>query len=171
MTEVQAPAGYAAAAGAATLGEERAAHRPRGGLAALSIGALGVVYGDIGTSPLYAVDQISPVPPRSRRRRARARRDLAGDLVDHADRRGQVRAAGHRAQNEGEGGVFALYSLLHPYIGSSGRLLLWGLMLGAGLLFGDGMITPAISVLSAVEGLNVATPASPPTSYRSPSGC
>ena len=62
MTEVQAPAGYAVAAGAATRGEERAAHGPRGGLAALSIGALGVVYGDIGTSPLYAVDQIFSGP-------------------------------------------------------------------------------------------------------------
>jgi KUP system potassium uptake protein len=62
MTEVQASAGYAVAAGAATRGEERAAHGPRGGLAALSIGALGVVYGDIGTSPLYAVDQIFSGP-------------------------------------------------------------------------------------------------------------
>ena len=62
MTEVQAPAGYAAAASTATRGEERAARRPRGGLAALAIGALGVVYGDIGTSPLYAVDQIFSGP-------------------------------------------------------------------------------------------------------------
>ena len=68
------------------------------------------------------------------------------------------------AENEGEGGVFALYSLLHPFKHKqrSAFVLLWGLMLGAGLLFGDGMITPAISVLSAVEGLNVATPAFAP---------
>ena len=68
------------------------------------------------------------------------------------------------AENEGEGGVFALYSLLHPYKYKQrgAHLLLWGLMLGAGLLFGDGMITPAISVLSAVEGLKVATPAFAP---------
>ncbi len=69
MTEVQAPAGYAVAAGAATRGEERAARGPRGGLAALSIGALGVVYGDIGTSPLYAVDQIFSGPAGMARRR------------------------------------------------------------------------------------------------------
>ena len=63
-----------------------------------------------------------------------------------------------RAQNDGEGGVFALYGLLHgnearhetPVVGADA----W-----AGLLFGDGMITPSISVLSAVEGLQVATPA------------
>ena len=68
-----------------------------------------------------------------------------------------------RAENEGEGGVFALYGLLHRYKHqSAAALLLWALMLGAGLLFGDGMITPAISVLSAVEGLEVATPAFAP---------
>ena len=63
-----------------------------------------------------------------------------------------------RAQNEGEGGVFALYGLLHDRSNKTARLVLWSLMLGAGLLLGDGMITPAISVLSAVEGLHVASP-------------
>jgi hypothetical protein len=67
-----------------------------------------------------------------------------------------------RAENDGEGGVFALYGLLHKYKNQGAQLLLWSLMLGAGLLVGDGMITPAISVLSAVEGLNVATPAFAP---------
>jgi KUP system potassium uptake protein len=55
-------------------------------------------------------------------------------------------------------GVFALYGLLHRFKNEGKRALLWSLMLGAGLLLGDGMITPAISVLSAVEGLEVATP-------------
>ncbi|NDY74954.1 potassium transporter Kup, partial [Desulfobacter hydrogenophilus] len=65
-----------------------------------------------------------------------------------------------RADNDGEGGIFALYGLLHGHSNRRGRkLLLWSLLLGAGLLFGDGIITPAISVLSAVEGLGVATPA------------
>ena len=63
-----------------------------------------------------------------------------------------------RAQNDGEGGVFALYGLLAEPKKRSTTLLLLLLMLGAGLLFADGMITPAISVLSAVEGLHVATP-------------
>ncbi len=65
-----------------------------------------------------------------------------------------------RANSDGEGGVFALYSLLHKYKAESPyfAVLLAGLMLGAGFLFGDGIITPAISVLSAVEGLKAATP-------------
>ena len=63
-----------------------------------------------------------------------------------------------RAQNDGEGGLFALYGLLHEHRKRGTRVLLWALMVGAGLLFGDGMITPAISVISAVEGLQVATP-------------
>ena len=67
-----------------------------------------------------------------------------------------------RAENDGEGGVFALYGLLHQYKNRGAKVLLWSLMLGAGLLLGDGMITPAISVLSAVEGLEVATPAFAP---------
>ena len=64
-----------------------------------------------------------------------------------------------RAQNDGEGGLFALYGLLAEPKKRSTTFLLWSLMLGAGLLFGDGIITPAISVLAAVEGLQVATPA------------
>ena len=63
-----------------------------------------------------------------------------------------------RAQNDGEGGVFALYGLLHDRTDRRARMLLWALIAGAGLLIGDGMITPAISVLSAVEGLEVAGP-------------
>ena len=76
-----------------------------------------------------------------------------------------------RAQNDGEGGVFALYGLLHEPRRTHPsrdadlhrkdrrvRMLLWALIAGAGLLIGDGMITPAISVLSAVEGLAVAAP-------------
>ena len=65
-----------------------------------------------------------------------------------------------RADNDGEGGVFALYSLLHNYREQAAYLplLLAGLMLGAGFLCGDSIISPAISVLAAVEGLEVATP-------------
>jgi len=165
MTEVQAPAGYAVAAGVATRGEERAAHRPRGGLAALSIGALGVVYGDIGTSPLYAVDQIFSGPAQV----APTAGAVLGAISLAIWSITLIVAIKYAllvisAENEGEGGVFALYSLLHPFKHKqrSAFVLLWGLMLGAGLLFGDGMITPAISVLSAVEGLNVATPAFAP---------
>jgi KUP system potassium uptake protein len=64
-----------------------------------------------------------------------------------------------RAENDGEGGVFALYGLLHRFKNTGTRVLLWALLLRAGLLLGDGMITPSISLLSAVEGLDVVTPA------------
>ena len=143
--------------------DERSAHAPRGNLAALAIGALGVVYGDIGTSPLYAIDQIflgpagvAPTPD-----------NVLGAISLAIWTITLIVAVKYallvlRAENDGEGGVFALYGLLHRYKNQGARVLLWSLMLGAGLLFGDGMITPAISVLSAVEGLDVATPAFAP---------
>ncbi len=132
-------------------------HVPHGSFATLTVGALGIVFGDIGTSPLYAMDQIFH----------------AGVAVTAANVLGGVSLVIWtltiivaikyailvlRARNDGEGGVFALYGLLHDHRKASARAFLWALMLGAGLLFGDGMITPAISVLSAVEGLQVATP-------------
>jgi len=136
-------------------------HRPRGGDAALTIGAIGVVFGDIGTSPLYAVDQIfygpahiSPAPD-----------NVLGCISLVIWALTLIVSCKYavfvlRANSDGEGGVFALYSLLHKYKEESPYfvVLLAGLMLGAGFLFGDGIITPAISVLSAVEGLKVATP-------------
>ena len=126
----------------------------------MTVGALGVVYGDIGTSPLYAMDQLflgrsggAPVPE-----------DVLGGVSLVIWTITVIVAAKYailvlRAQNDGEGGLFALYGLLHEHKRRGMTLLLWALMLGAGLLFGDGMITPAISVISAVEGLQVATPA------------
>ncbi len=127
-------------------------------LGPLSLGALGVVYGDIGTSPLYAMDQIFRAAP------ARAPQDALGAVslvIWTLTLIVSIKYAVFvlRAQNDGEGGVFALYGLVHDGNGRRARMLLWALMLGAGLLIGDGMITPAISVLSAVEGLGVATPA------------
>ena len=131
-----------------------------GKLAALTLGAVGIVFGDIGTSPLYALDQVffgqgaHAVP---------ADQVLGGlSLVIWAIT--LIVAIKYalfvlRADNDGEGGIFALYGLLHDEARRKGkRALLWALMLGAGLLFGDGIITPAISVLSAVEGLSVAAP-------------
>jgi KUP system potassium uptake protein len=135
--------------------------RPKGGQAALTVGAIGVVLGNIGTSPLYAVDQIFYGP-------ARVAPDPANiigciSLVIWAvtlivSLKYAVFVL--RADSDGEGGVFALYSLLHKYKeeGLHFVLVLAGLMLGAGFLFGDGIISPAISVLSAVEGLKIATP-------------
>jgi len=132
-------------------------HTPHGGVGALALGALGVVYGDIGTSPLYAMDQIFRVAP------SHEPEDALGAVSLVIWTLTLIVAIKYavfvlRAQNDGEGGVFALYGLLHDRTDRRARMLLWALMAGAGLLIGDGMITPAISVLSAVEGLGVAAP-------------
>jgi len=135
-------------------------HAPRGSFAGLTIGALGVVYGDIGTSPLYAMDMLFF----GRAGAAQTPADVLGGVSLVIWTITVIVAIKYailvlRAQNDGEGGVFALYGLLHQQPRRGTALLLWALMLGAGLLFGDGIITPSISVLSAVEGLHVATPA------------
>ncbi len=128
-------------------------------LGLLSIAALGVVYGDIGTSPLYAVNEIFF-----------GHTHLPHDALNVFGAISIVFWAITiivsfkyilfvlRADNDGEGGVFALYGLLHHLKNRSINLLLILLIIAAGLLFGDGMITPAISVISAVEGLKIATP-------------
>jgi len=125
----------------------------------LTMAALGVVYGDIGTSPLYAVRQSALA---------------AGEHVNnHAAVMGVVSLIVWslivvvtlkyvflimRADNDGEGGVLALASLAHrlPGLGRRAKLAIGtAAVLGLALFFGDGMLTPAISVLSAVEGLGV----------------
>ena len=137
-----------------------ASRPPRGSFAGLTVGALGIVYGDIGTSPLYAMDQLFF----GRSGGAQTPDDVLGGVSLVIWTITIIVAIKYaifvlRAQNDGEGGVFALYGLLHEQRRRGTTLLLWALMLGAGLLFGDGIITPAISVLSAVEGMQVATPA------------
>jgi KUP system potassium uptake protein len=134
---------------------------PRGrALAALSFGALGVVYGDIGTSPLYALKEafsghigLAPSPA-----------DVLGvlSLVFWALTLViSVKYVGFilRADNHGEGGILALLALVAPksHRGRLGAMTAAGLF-GAALLYGDGLITPAISVLGAMEGLELATP-------------
>ena len=148
-----------AAAAAPARHVEHASHAPRGSFAGLTIGALGIVYGDIGTSPLYAMDQLFL----GRGGTALTPADVLGGVSLVIWTITIIVAIKYallvlRAQNDGEGGLFALYGLLHEHNKRGMTLLLWALMLGAGLLFGDGMITPAISVVSAVEGLEVATP-------------
>jgi KUP system potassium uptake protein len=135
----------------------------RAGLGALTLGALGIVYGDIGTSPLYAVKEaFAGTHPL-----AVAEANVLGvvslmvwALVFVVVIKYLVFVM--RASNHGEGGIFALLALLFARGGNRrarhGWLLAAGLF-GAALLYGDGMITPAISVLSAVEGVEVATPA------------
>jgi KUP system potassium uptake protein len=149
----------------------------RGALAKLSIAALGIVYGDIGTSPLYAMKEVFP----------------GGEALEEAKKAGhfilpleEANVLGilslffwsltlvivvkyltfvMRADNGGEGGTFALIALLNPKDAEkkiSGLILILLGLYGASLLSGEGIITPAISVLGAVEGLKEATHAFEP---------
>jgi KUP system potassium uptake protein len=134
-----------------------------GGLAALTIGALGVVYGDIGTSPLYALKECL-----SEHYGLEAQRDnvlgLLSMMAWSLTMVVTVKYLGFimRASNRGEGGILSLLALCPERlrVGKPGRLTFVTMLVifGAALLYGDGVITPAISVLSAVEGLEVATP-------------
>lgn len=134
--------------------------------ALLALGALGVVFGDIGTSPLYALRECLSGPHGIGASPA----DVLGilsliiwSLVGLIS----IKYVGlvMRADNHGEGGILALLAFGFPVQAKSGlarsrvtvSLLVLGL-LGAALLYGDGIITPAISVLSAVEGLEVISP-------------
>ena len=128
-------------------------------MATLTVAAVGIVYGDIGTSPLYALNLLFF----GRGQTAVTPDTVIGGISLVLWTLTIIVTIKYaifvlRARNDGEGGVFALYGLLHPHRQTGTQPLLWALMLGAGLLFGDGLITPAISVLSAVEGLNELTP-------------
>ncbi|MEO5623896.1 MAG: KUP/HAK/KT family potassium transporter, partial [Dokdonella sp.] len=128
----------------------------------MALGATGIVFGDIGTSPLYAIQTTF---------------SAHGLALNQANVLGVLSLAFWslimvvslkyaffilRADNKGEGGIMALMALAQHGIRNSPRVL-WCIMVlglfGASLFFGDSVITPAISVLSAVEGLNVAAPA------------
>jgi KUP system potassium uptake protein len=118
--------------------------------------ALGIVYGDIGTSPLYVYQAIKKATGQISETAALGSLSLVFWTLTI------IVAVKYcifvmRADNRGEGGILALMSLTHAsWRGHRRYLLLVGLA-GAALLYGDGIITPAISVLSAVEGLNVAS--------------
>src|ERR1700687_4080937 len=128
----------------------------------LALTALGIVYGDIGTSPLYTLQAVA--------------QSVGGPLVPNA-------ALGSlslifwalvitisvkycvfvmRADNHGEGGILALMSLIGAGWSARKRVYVVMGLFGAALIYGDGIITPAISVLSALEGVNVATDALEP---------
>ena len=136
----------------------------------LSLAALGIVFGDLGTSPLYALQEafhgdrgVAPSPE-----------NVVGclslflwSLIIMVSLKYVLVLM--RADNHGEGGILALLALLVPDVSRTSRepggrpllAALWILLalVGTAMLYGDGVITPAISVLSAVEGLSVATPA------------
>ena len=133
----------------------------KSGLFALTLGAVGVVYGDIGTSPLYALKEVFahghvPLTPEN----------IYGVLSMIFWTLTVVVSLKYvvlilRADNNGEGGLIAMLSLASTAMrhrpALRRRLLLVGIF-GTAIFFGDGVITPAISVLSAVEGLEVAAP-------------
>lgn len=132
------------------------------GLASLTVGALGVVYGDIGTSPLYAFRETfhGGHVPVTDTNVIGALSLVVWALIIIVSVKYLLYVL--RADNNGEGGILALTSLVAPRRAGAiaGRLkwlVLFGLF-GTALLYGDGVITPAISVLSAVEGLKVVEP-------------
>ena len=139
--------------------------KTKSSLAALTIGAIGVVYGDIGTSPLYAFKEVfasGQVPI--------TQGNILGVLSLFFWTLTVVVSLKYvllimRADNNGEGGLMALLALASQSVKDRPvlrqRLLMFGVF-GLALFFGDGIITPAISVLSAVEGLEIVTPAAKP---------
>ncbi len=135
---------------------------PRHGLLGLAVGAIGVVYGDIGTSPLYAIKESFGSPhhplPLNHDNVVGVLSIMAWSLFSIVTLKYVLLIM--RADNRGEGGIMALMALVRRSLADARlRGFLIGLgMFGAALFYGDGMITPAISVLSAVEGLEVATP-------------
>jgi len=126
-------------------------------LAPLTLAALGIIYGDIGTSPLYALNATL--------------HGLTFNLINVLGLLSLILWAlilvvsakylciVLNADNEGEGGVLALLALLKKGHAHTSKLFFLIGIFGAGLMFGDGMLTPAISVMSAVEGINVVSPA------------
>ncbi len=135
-----------------------AADRAKRPLLLLSLASLGIVYGDIGTSPLYALREcfygqhgVSPSPANV----LGVLSLILWSLVLIISIKYLILIL--RADNRGEGGILALATLVGD-VGRAGKYLLLLGLFGAALLYADGMITPAISVLSAVEGLHVATP-------------
>ena len=131
----------------------------------LTLGSIGVVYGDIGTSPLYAF------------REALAAAEVSHGAVQRADVLGVVSLILWalifivtvkyvlvllRADNDGEGGTLSLMALARRATGGNGLMILLLGIAGAALFYGDALITPAISVLSAVEGVKLIAPRAEP---------
>jgi KUP system potassium uptake protein len=144
-----------------TAGDSAARPAVVGNLPTLGLSALGVVFGDIGTSPLYTLKTVL---------------GLTAGAPDPATTLGLLSlviwtlivvttvkyvSVAMSVDNDGEGGILALLSLLGVQRGTRPVIIAVGLF-GAALIYGDGAITPAISVLSALEGLNIAAPAVAP---------
>ena len=128
----------------------------KGRLSILGLSALGIVFGDIGTSPLYTFRAILAMPPKA---------PDAGVILGALSlvlwtlfivTTVKYVSFAMRVDNDGEGGILALMALLGVKKQQRPIIVAFGLF-GAALIYGDGAITPAISVLSALEGLNMAT--------------
>jgi KUP system potassium uptake protein len=161
QTRRPAPVRQARAAAVAEAHGTGGAH-VTGSLAALAVGAVGIVFGDIGTSPLYAFkESIS-----SQHGIDATRGNVLGVLSLIVWSLSLVVTVKYlvfvmRADNQGEGGILALLALTPEHMRGRGRsigIVALLVLAGAALLYGDGMITPAISVLSAVEGVHAEAP-------------
>src|SRR6267142_697077 len=158
-TDVVAPAAETTAA------KEHGGAHSTAGFKALLIGSIGVVYGDIGTSPLYALREA--VVAASGPAGAVDPQAVLGILSLILWALIVVVTLKYvlillRADNHGEGGTLALMALAQRAVGKrAGGIVMCGIV-SAALFYGDAMITPALSVLSAIEGLKVATPAFDP---------
>ena len=143
--------------------ESSAAPRRVGPVAGLGLAALGVVFGDIGTSPLYALQTVfsaehNAVEP--------SREDVFGVISMVFWSITIIVSYGYaflilRADNDGEGGILSLVALLRSKLAARPKLVFASLVmgiLGASLFYGDSIITPAISVMSAIEGMTVVNP-------------
>jgi len=129
---------------------------------ALTLGSIGVVYGDIGTSPLYAVREsvlaaVGPNAPASEDVILGILSLIVWALILIVSVKYVTILL--RANNNGEGGTLALMALAQRVVRGRGLVVIALGMISAALFYGDAMITPALSVLSAVEGLEIATPA------------
>ncbi|HWD75165.1 MAG TPA: KUP/HAK/KT family potassium transporter [Solirubrobacteraceae bacterium] len=130
------------------------------GRVVLALGALGIVFGDIGTSPLYTEQFIFTAHRNAAHPNVAGVYGIASLIFWTLMIEVSIKYAGFimRAHNRGDGGIMALTALIQrKRIGRTALLVTLGIF-GAGLFFGDGMITPAISVTSAVGGLNVVSP-------------
>lgn len=163
MASLQSKSSQPALSNAITTAETHTGHGAS--LAALILGALGVVFGDIGTSPLYTLKECLIAAGGAEASKA----DLFGILSLMFWALVIVVTVKYlcfvmRADHHGEGGIFALLAIVpdrfRTHTARRGRVTGMALLavIGASLLYGDGVITPAISVLSAVEGLTLASP-------------
>lgn len=145
-------------------GQARAPAAVKPGVLALTIGAIGVVYGDIGTSPLYALKESLNAAREGGETTAVMVTGVISLMLWALIIIVTVKyvLVMLRADNEGEGGTLSLMALAERALGSATWFIPLLGMAGASLFYGDAMITPAISILSAVEGLELITPALTP---------